>query len=220
MGGGGPAGGAGLAVYLAATFLLCLSPGPNVMLCVSLGLRDGPRSVYAGVAGIATASLAFLSVSALGLVAALAAAPRLFAAIRWAGAAYLVWLGVRLLLAGWRAAAGPPPPPGAKPASTPTPGRRIYVQALATHLSNPKAVLFWTALLPQFIDPARPAAPQVVVLGLLGNALDAVVLTAYGLSAAATRRVAPGAGYTHWVDLAAGTFFVIAGTLLAFARLQ
>jgi homoserine/homoserine lactone efflux protein len=212
-----------LLLYLVATLLICLSPGPNVLLMISLGLRDGRSAILPAVAGIVAASLLFLTVSALGVAAALAASATLFAIVRYAGAAYLVYVGAQLLVAGLRATGSGSMPAAAVSASAPATAaahgrRRVVWQAFVTHLSNPKAVVFWTALLPQFIDPARAYAPQVVVLGGLGIAMDAAVLAGYGLAAAATRHYAPTAKFTRWIDLAAGAFFVLTGVLLALAH--
>jgi threonine/homoserine/homoserine lactone efflux protein len=207
-----------LLLYLAATLLICLSPGPNVMLMISFGLRDGRPSVLRAVAGVVTASLLFLVVSALGVAAALHASTTLFAVVRYAGAAYLVYLGVRLLVAAARAADVPPPVGAAVSAQPQRTRTGAYWQGLVTHLSNPKAILFWGALLPQFLDTGRAVARQIVFLGLLGIAMDAVVLTAYGLAAAAARHFAPTQAFTRWIDAAAGSFFVLTGALLAFAH--
>jgi homoserine/homoserine lactone efflux protein len=212
-----------LLLYLAATLLMCLSPGPNVLLMISLGLRDGRRAVLPAVGGIVAASLLFLTVSALGVAAALAASATLFAVVRYAGAAYLVYVGVQLVLAGLRlrsagSAATTVRPAPADDASAPSHRGRFGWQGFVTHLSNPKAVVFWTALLPQFIDPSRAFAPQVVALGGIGIAMDAAVLAGYGFAAAATRHYAPTARFTRGIDVAAGAFFVLTGVLLALAH--
>jgi homoserine/homoserine lactone efflux protein len=220
-----------LAIYLFATLLMCLSPGPNVMLMISLGLRDGSATVLRAVAGIGVASLLFLTVSALGVAAALHASETLFAIVRYAGAAYLVYLGVRLLIAGVKAGRvadepGPDRASGASGASRSsatasapaTANRGAFWQGFVTHLSNPKAVLYWTALLPQFVDPARPIAAQTVTLGLIGIAMDLCILAGYGFAAAGTRHLGVTARYTRWIDLAAGTFFVVAGSMLALSH--
>jgi homoserine/homoserine lactone efflux protein len=218
-----PADGSTLALYLFATLLMCLSPGPNVMLMISVGLRHGSASVLRGVAGIGVASLLFLTVSAFGVAAALHASDTLFAFVRYAGAAYLVYLGVRLLIAGVQAGA---PSTGSGDLAVPDPQHRAgatasrgaFWQGFVTHLSNPKAVLYWTALLPQFIDPARPVAAQTVTLGLMGIAMDLCILAGYGLAAAGTRHLGVTSSYTRWIDLTAGAFFVVAGSLLALAH--
>lgn len=227
-----PAESSTLALYLFATLLMCLAPGPNVMLMISLGLRDGSATVLRGVAGIGAASLVFLTISAFGVAAALHASATLFAIVRYAGAAYLVYLGVRLLIAGLKAPAacdalvatsldggatanGSDASAAGRGATT---ARGAFWQGFATHLSNPKAVLYWTALLPQFVDATRPIAAQTVTLGLIGIAIDMVTLAGYGLTAAATRRLGLTQRYTRWVDVAAGAFFMVTGALLALAH--
>lgn len=206
-------------LYLVATLLMCLSPGPNVLLMISLGLRDGSSAVLRGVVGIVGASLIFLAVSALGVVAALKAAPALFDAIRYAGAAYLLYVGTRLLLAAARRSFAPASADVA-PRSTPasSTSRGAYWQGFVTHISNPKAVIFWSAILPPFLAVDRPVAPQIVVLGLTGIALDAATLAAYGLFAAAARRTLAGPRLHRTLDGLAGAAFVLIGAWLLVAR--
>jgi homoserine/homoserine lactone efflux protein len=161
-------------------------------------------------AGIAVASMIFLAVSALGLVAAFAASALLFRAVCYAGAAYLLYLGVRMLLGARR---GVP-----DIAATVRPLPRPFLQGFVTHLSNPKAMLYWSALLPQFLDLHAALAPQVILLGSLGIVLDVIVLSGYGLFAAAARRGAVPGGLQRAVNVVGGAFFVCAGALLAFAQ--
>ena len=203
-----------LGLYSAVTLLTCLSPGPNVLLMISTGLRSGSRAALSVVAGIMLASFVYLAVAAGGVIAAVTASPMLFAIIRYAGAAYLVYLGLRLIVAALR----PPAPTagaiGTAAAQTPPQGQ-FFWQGFVTHISNPKAVLFWTAVLPQFIDATAPVTAQVVSLGLLGMLIDAVVLAAYGLSAAAARHSLLTAALARWLDLAAGVVFTVLGAMLA-----
>jgi homoserine/homoserine lactone efflux protein len=197
-------------LFLAATLLMSLSPGPNVFLLVSLGLRDGAAAVLKASAGIAVASLIFLAVSSLGLVAVLAASAPLFRAVCYLGAAYLIYLGVRMLLGARRGATNI--------VATVRPLPQPFLQAFVTHLSNPKALLYWSALLPQFLDPHAAMASQVILLGSLGIVLDVIVLSGYGLLAAAARRGTVPGGLQRAVNVAGGAFFVCAGALLAFAK--
>ena len=149
-------------VWLAATVLMCLSPGPNVFTTLSFALAR-VRAALRSVLGVAAASAVFLAVSALGVIAALAAASTAFFVVRAAGAAYLAYLGVRLLRAALH------------PTGSPAPVRlttRPFTQGFMTHISNPKAILYWGALLPQFIEPDRPVAGQVMLLGSLGIVID------------------------------------------------
>lgn len=199
-----------LGLYLLATLLICLSPGPNVMLMISFGLHGGRGAVWRGVAGVTTATAIFLLVAAAGLLAVLAASDTLFTLIRYAGAAYLVYLGVRLLLGSLR-------PAKAFPAPASRAGGAFW-QGFVTQLSNPKAVLFWSALLPQFVDQRRPLALQVVTLGLMAVAIDVLVLGSYGLVALVTRRTLVGSRATSWLDATAGVLFTATGLLLALAH--
>lgn len=203
-----------LGLYSAVTLLTCLSPGPNVLLMISTGLRSGSRAALTVVAGIMVASFVYLAVAAGGVIAAVTASPLLFALIRYAGAAYLLYLGLRLIIAAWRTPAPDPDAPSATDPSSAAQGQYFW-QGFVTHISNPKAVLFWTAVLPQFIDTSVPVTAQVISLGLLGMAIDAVVLAAYGLSAAAARHSLLTAALARWLDLVAGIVFTILGVMLA-----
>lgn len=193
-------------LFLFATLLMSLSPGPNVFLLVSLGLRDGASAVLRASGGIAVASAVFLLVSAFGLAAVIMASAGLFKALRLAGAAYLAWLGLRMLW-GARRAAVADILPGAAVA-------RPFLQGLVTHLANPKAVLYWSALMPQFLDARRPLAAQVAVLGSSGIVLDVIVLCAYGLAAAAARQGGLSAGLQRGVNIVCGCFFLATGIVL------
>ncbi|MFO1427724.1 MAG: LysE family translocator [Steroidobacteraceae bacterium] len=218
-----------IGLYALATLLICLTPGPNVLLVISLGLRDGVAAALRAVGGVALASLVYLAVAALGVVAALVASSTLFAVVRYAGAAYLVYLGLRLVAEGLRtrdgrrasgggAGSGGNAGAGGGAMADRAQASRPGWQGFLTHLSNPKAVLFWTALLPQFLDPAAPVTRQIVLLGLLGMLIDAAVLSAYAASAAAARHSLLTRTVRHWIDLAAGVFFTVAGILLALAH--
>jgi len=128
----------------------------------------------------------------------------------YAGAAYLVYLGIRML---WTVRSGT----AEKTADT-RPLPRPFVQGFITHLANPKAMLYWSALLPQFLDLHAALAPQVVLLGSLAIVLDVIVLASYGLFAAAARRGAVPGGLQRAVNIAGGLFFVCAGVLLALTQ--
>lgn len=201
-----------LGLFCAATVLMSLSPGPNVFLMLALGLREGGASVLKAAAGIALASLGFLLVSALGLVAALTASAVLFSAVSYLGAAYLAYLGLRMILAsrGHDVDATLQSRPLARP----------FVQGVVTHLANPKAMLYWSALFPQFVDASRPLTPQVLLLGLIGITIDVILLSAYGLSAARARRGTISRRLERLTHLVGGSFFVIVALLLAAARLN
>jgi len=141
--------------FVAATILLVITPGPTVTLVVSYALAQGRRSGFATVAGVALGDLTAMTLSVLGLGALLAASATLFTIVKWAGAAYLVYLGVRL----WRA-----DPDGETAAIERRSPRAMLAHAFAVTALNPKSIVFFVAFLPQFVDASAPVVPQLVLL--------------------------------------------------------
>ena len=155
-------------MFCATEAVLCFTPGPAVLLVVSLSLTRGGVSGFRSSLGILTANALYFGLSATGLGAVLYASWELFVLVQWAGATYLVWLGLRMLLA--RA-------PDAVPPTVPAAERRgPFLKGFLVQGANPKALIFFTALLPQFIDPGAPIAPQVLVLGLSSVVIELVAL--------------------------------------------
>lgn len=207
--------------FAAATAVLLAIPGPTVMLVVSYALSHGRRATWATVAGVALGDFTALTCSVLGVGAVLAASAMLFAAVKWAGAAYLIYLGVKL----WRAPAGnkaaaaggetpsvdraiAPAEPDARPG-------RILFHAFAVTALNPKGIVFFIAFLPQFLDPARAMAPQIAVVTLTFVGLAAVNASLYGLMALAARRAIRRPAVQLAVNRVGGTCLIGAGTLAA-----
>jgi threonine/homoserine/homoserine lactone efflux protein len=142
-------------LYVTAVFLISATPGPNMLHVMTQSIAHGPRRALATMAGLMSAVLMCLIASALGLGALLKASPRLFDVLRYAGVAYLIWLGIKA----WRAPVG-----GADGAMPKRSDRALYLTGLLTGLSNPKLIIFAAALFPQFIDPARPFGMQLAIL--------------------------------------------------------
>jgi homoserine/homoserine lactone efflux protein len=171
-------------LFLIMETALSLSPGPAVFYVVTQGVRAFPRAVPA-VLGILTANAVYFGLSATSLGSLIAASARFFTIAKWGGAAYLIFLGIKSLRsaaashsvkfvrAGAQAAAAVPQAPGGD-------RRRIYLGALTLQLSNPKALLFFLALLPQFIDTHRPVVPQMAVLAATSILPEFCILLAYG----------------------------------------
>jgi homoserine/homoserine lactone efflux protein len=138
--------------FLVITFVLILTPGPIVTLVISTGATRGVRAGLVTVAGTSLGNAALLTAIALGLTWVLSHAVYLFEVLRWIGVAYLIWLGVRA----WRGAGR------LQPAAT---GHQVHFwRGFLVALSNPKTLAFFTAFLPQFVDPTRPAAYQLAVM--------------------------------------------------------
>lgn len=198
-----------LLVFLGATLVASVTPGPVVLLTVAVSLHSGVPAAARAICGICTGSLTYLVVALAGLLAVLVAHRSLFHAVQIGGALYLLYLGLRMVQAGLRVS----------PALQPE-GRiheRPYVDGLVTQLSNPKAMLYWTALLPPFLDASRPLASQLFILLAIGISVDIVVLGLYAFGAARVRRWMREPRLQRWLNLTAGVFFGATGVTLTTA---
>ena len=177
-----------LLAFAATNFVLNITPGPAVLQVVGHSLGNGWRPAQASILGILAANAMYCMLSALGLSALILAAPSLFEIIKWGGAAYLAWIGIRALLSALHTDATSMT--ASKPASPAT----LFKQSFLLQGANPKSVLFFGAMLPAFAGPAEGAAQRIVLLGLLAIALEYPVLLAYSLlgtrMSALTRTVA------------------------------
>src|SRR5665213_3342494 len=145
---------------------LCLTPGPAVLLVLSQALSRGAARAVWSIAGILAANTAYFILSATGIGAVLMASYDLFFAIKWIGAAYLVWLGVSAFL-------GKSKTLSVRAAdANPVHGSRLFFNGFILQMSNPKALVFFTALVPQFLNPHAPLAPQVAILALTSMAIE------------------------------------------------
>ncbi|MFL6245954.1 MAG: LysE family translocator [Thermoanaerobaculia bacterium] len=198
-----------LLLFAATELLLSMTPGPAVLLIVSQGMRRGYRSSTRGAAGILTGNAIYFALSAAGLGALLIASKQVFGILQIAGAAYLVLIGLKMI-------GTPASPPAEQVASRRLPAENSFVQGLITQLSNPKAIVFFTALLPQFIDPARPIAIQFLILGVISIVVELPVLLLYGY--AADRGRARYGKHALLFERVAGACLIAAGAKLAAAR--
>jgi threonine/homoserine/homoserine lactone efflux protein len=203
---------ASIGVFALAALALLLTPGPAVLYIVARSVEQGRLAGLVSVCGITTGTLVHVLAAALGLSALLASSALAFSAVKYAGAAYLIYIGVRRILD--RAAA--PAAPGGLPRRS---LGRLYRDGFVVNLLNPKTALFFLAFLPQFIDPSRGGAPfQVVFLGLLfalmGLASDGLYALAAG---AAGRWVKRNGHYLRWERYLTGGVFIGLGVTAALA---
>lgn len=199
-----------LLLFIAAGWLLNLTPGPDVLYIVSQSLRSGVRAGLVAALGIFAGCFVHVAIAAVGLGALLAASAMAFAVVKFIGAAYLLWMGVRLLRAtrpGW--------------ASSAAPGEadlgRVFRRGFLTNVLNPKVALFFLAFLPQFIAPdASHKTLAFLALGVLFsfNALPVTLGYAW-LAAWAANRVQQLRRAMHWLDRATGVLFIGFGLRLA-----
>ncbi|WP_020200810.1 MULTISPECIES: LysE family translocator [Cupriavidus] len=170
-------GGALFAAFVLASLVLAVTPGPAVIYIVTRTLSQGRRSGLASVAAVALGNLVNALAAALGLAALFAVSALAFAVVKYAGAAYLVYLGVRALRARPAADAG-----GAVPAAS---LGKVFRDGMVVAMLNPKTTLFFAAFLPQFMDAAAPALPQSMVLGATFVLVASFTDCCYVLAAAA-----------------------------------
>lgn len=205
-----------LLLFAAAGILLNLTPGPDVLYIVTHALRSGARAGMVAACGITAGCFVHIAAAALGVSALMAASATAFTVLKWAGAAYLVWVGVGMLLARKvdGAAWVSPGPDVARGASS---LKRIFLQGFWTNALNPKVALFFLAFLPQFISPGVESKTMAFLfLGLVFNFNGLWVNLGWALAAAwLAGRVGAVQRGMHWLERAAGAMFVGFGLKLA-----
>ena len=197
--------------FFVAAWLISLSPGAGAISCMAAGMRYGYARATWNILGLQLGILFVLAIVAAGLGAIIAASTALFTAIKWLGAAYLIYLGVQQ----WRAPAAPVTEAGADVSGTP---RQLVLRGFLVNATNPKGIVFMLAVLPQFIDPALPQLPQYAVCGATLFFTDLVVMSGYTGLAARVLRALREPRHVRWVNRTFGGLFVAAGALLATFR--
>ena len=187
--------------------VLAFVPGPAVLFVVSVALARGQRAGLAGALGILAGNTLYFGLSATGVAAVIVASGELFTAIQWTGAAYLIWTGIAMLRT----------PPQGLAAVAPQPVARSFVRGFVVQAANPKAILFFVALVPQFIDPGEPLAAQILLLGASSVAIELAVLALYTALAARARR-AVDTRFATALERVGGGFLIAAGARLAMVR--
>jgi homoserine/homoserine lactone efflux protein len=197
--------------YLIATIILSVTPGPGVFSSISSGLHHGFRLGTWNAVGMQIANLIWVAVVSLGLGAILLASESLFTAVKWLGVIYLIYLGVVT----WRTK----PRAFEEDKDDDTRSvREIFMRGFWVNMTNPKGIIFFAAILPQFIDVARPVAPQYAILAATTFAVDLVIMMAYIALAAKVFRAMSDPSHLRWVNRTLGGAFVAAGVALASFR--
>jgi homoserine/homoserine lactone efflux protein len=192
--------------FLAITVLLLLTPGPIVMLVISTGATRGVRAALVTVAGTSAGNAVLLAAIALGLGWVLRHAVHLFELLRWVGAVYLIFLGIQA----WRNAGGK---------REVVQGNRVHFRrGFTVALSNPKTLAFFTAFLPQFVDPGRPAALQISVMCAVSALLAALSDSCWAVAAGLGRNWFAKPARTRLLGRASGITLLGAGVWLSLAR--
>ena len=164
-----------LALFCLTELAFSASPGPAVFLVVSRAMRDGASSAVAAVLGVLIGNLIYFALSATAVGAILFALREWFFVAQWGGAAYLLWLAAKMFLGAGDSDSDSP--------HTPSRVRGAFRESLILTLANPKVIVFFIAFLPLFLNPEKPAAPQILVLAAASFLVELLVLTVYAAAA-------------------------------------
>ncbi|RVT87222.1 LysE family translocator [Rhodobacteraceae bacterium CCMM004] len=196
--------------FVAASTALLLIPGPTVLLVLAHALGQGRRVAVPTALGVAAGDLAAMSLSLAGLGALVATSAAAFTVLKWIGAAYLVWLGVRMIRSAGSTLS--------VAAAAPVNARRAFGHAAAVTALNPKSIAFFIAFVPQFVDPAHPLLPQFAILVATFVTLALVTALAYALAADRLRRSLRRPAVLTWLGRAGGGALVAMGVATALLR--
>lgn len=194
-------------LFLGVMSVMAITPGPANVFAVASGVQRGPRAALVTVAGMNAATLVWFGAAALGLAALVEAFPAVFRVLAIVGAAYVAWLGARAL---WAGAAGQVRALHA----TGRMGPSAFMDGFAVQIANPKAVLFFTAVLPPFLDPARAAPPQLAAFAAATVGMDVIAMSAYALAGAALTRGFEHARFRNLFSMGVGCMLLLAATLI------
>ncbi|MEI2298451.1 LysE family translocator [Ensifer sp. MJa1] len=203
-----------MAAFAAVTFIAVVTPGPDVILAMANGSRFGMKKAVAGMVGVLLSDLFLIVAVAAGLGAILAASEFWFSVVKYAGAAYLAWLGFKMLLAGHANAFASEVDNG--------PAREETALAVCRHsmivaITNPKAYLFFSALLPQFIDPSAPQVPQFLALTIVFSIVEFAVMFGYALVGFKTAQFAA-SSMRRWMEKGCGGALLVSAASLALVK--
>ena len=190
-------------IFVCMEAVLCLTPGPAVLFILSTALKAGARKSVASNLGILSANAVYFALSATGIGAVLLSS-KLFLGVKWGGAAYLVFLGFRSLFSQNEIISAP------KNSIIDHKSHHLFFDGFTLQISNPKAIVFFAALLPQFLNPHAAIIPQIFILGATSASIEFCILLGYGLiGSAITPR------YATWTNRLAGGLLIGAGAGLA-----
>ncbi len=196
-------------LFVVAVFLLCGTPGPNMLHVMTRSVAFGARRSIAAMAGCLCALVLVLAASAAGVSALLAAWPRVFDALRYAGVAYLVFLGIKA----WRGA-GAPVDVGSDALPVAASTRRLFRGGFVIGISNPKLLLFAAAFLPQFVDRGSPQAPQFAILVVTFAVVESFWYGVYAMCGRTLARHLRRPALRRGFDRATGGIFIGFGAAL------
>ncbi|PST19825.1 amino acid transporter [Rhizobium sp. JAB6] len=203
-----------LLAFAAVSFIGIATPGPTVLLALTNGSRFGVRRALPGMVGAVLSDAVLIGAVAIGLGALLAASEFWFSALKWVGAAYLAFLGIMML----RSKGSINGALQASASQSKGTAFSIGLKSFMVAVTNPKGYLFFSAFLPQFIDPSAPQMQQYIVLGAIFAALDFMIMFGYAVFGSQAVRVLKSEG-AKWLERACGgALLALAGSLALYRR--
>ena len=203
--------------FLGVSAIVIMTPGPDTAVTVRNTLLGGRFAGILTALGISTGQAIWALATSFGVVALLVASEVLFQAVKYAGAAYLVWLGVNALIAAWRGT-GDEPVAGAQVRAARLRPGRAFLQGLISDLGNPKMAVFFASLLPQFATPGEGLFAALMSLGLVFSLMTFVWLVAYAFVIAKAGEVLRRPVIRRWLEAVTGTLLVALGLRIATER--
>ena len=194
-------------IYLATVLVFMSTPGPSHLLMISVSMTNGYRRSLATAAGDLSANAIQMALAGAGLATLLMTSELGFSVIKWLGVAYLVWIGIRQIIVSFQKQSN-------INKSNSASLKNLWAKGFITSAANPKAVVFFAALFPQFIDQDKPLMAQIFILGVTYIVVDGIFLASYGKGAhwLASRVTQSGRA---WIDRVAGIGLIGTATLLA-----
>lgn len=196
------------ATFLSVMAVMALTPGPANLFAIATGAQKGKAAALVGVAGMNTATLVWFAAAALGLGALILAFPQVFHILAYAGAAYIAWLGLKALMGAFKKD-GEPGHGAFKQ------GRSAFRDGFTVQIANPKAILFFTAVLPPFLDPQRPLPAQLTLFAAATIGMDVIAMASYGLGGAALAIQMNKPGFRRGFSAMVGVLLLTAAVLMA-----
>lgn len=199
------------AAFAAASAILVAIPGPTVLLVVAYALGAGRGTALWTVLGVFLGDLVAITLSVIGLGAILAASSLLFTALKWLGGAYLIWLG-------WKLWTAPVTVDRVEAKTAETSGASMAIHAFLVTVTNPKGLVFFIAFLPQFLDPAAAAAPQLAIMVATFSVIGAANALFYALAAGGLRERLARPIWRRWINRGGGGALIAMGAVTALTQ--
>lgn len=194
--------------FLSVMAVMAVTPGPANLFAIATGAQRGKGAALIGVVGMNCATLVWFGAAALGLGALILAFPQFFHLLAYGGAAYIAWLGIKSLMGAFQKDAEPGH-------GTFKLGKSAFLDGFTVQIANPKAILFFTAVLPPFLDPSRPLPAQLAAFACATLTLDIAAMSAYGLGGAAIAARMTEPRFRRGFSICVGMLLLSAATLMA-----